>query len=857
MTLDSFRATRSLPGGSRFFSLPAAEAAGAGPLSRLPHASRTLVENLLRHENGRTVTADHIRALAERDTTTSIPFHPERVLLQDASGIPVLADLVALAERAAELGLDPAAVAPRRRMDLVVDHALELDAAGSALAAGLNLDREYDRHADRYRFLRWAQTRFPGLRVVPPGIGICHQLNLEVLADVVTGGPVARFDSVVGTDSHTTMINALSVTGWGVGGIEATAAALGEPILLRVPEVVGVRLTGAIRSGVLATDVALTLAAVLRAHGVVQRIVEFHGPGLAALPVPDRATIANMAPEYGATMAYFPVDARTLDYLGRTGRPAGEIRAYLAAQGILSGIEPDYDDLIELDLTTVDRTLSGPSRPHETLHPGDLRRPTTARRPGELSEGDVVIAAITSCTNTSNPRAMAAAGLLARNAVARGLTVAPWTKTSLTPGSRATAELLRTSGLQSALDKLGFQVAGYGCGTCMGNSGPLRDDLVRQIRARGLSVAAVLSGNRNFPGRIHTDVTHSYLASPPLVVAFALAGRTTIDLDCDPLGTGRDGKPVLLEDIWPSETEIDATVTAAEHRSPGRGASLPMTTDRWQQLPFPAGASYAWDEQETGLIRRPPFADAAACEPLHSGNITGARPLLVLGDDVTTDHISPVGRIQPGSAAGQWLTERGVAPEELGSYSARRLNHEAMLRGGFANPRLRNKLAEGREGGWTRLLPDGDIMPVHAAAAAYARRGTPVVIVAGRSYGVGSARDWAAKVTRLLGVQAVLAQSFERIHRTNLVALGVLPVECPALGGFDADGTEEFDILGLDVGPAVQAPLTVIARRGERVVFEQAALARIDTEVEQTWMRAGGLLPRLLAAPAPVANQSR
>ncbi|TVT16049.1 aconitate hydratase AcnA, partial [Amycolatopsis rhizosphaerae] len=464
-----------------------------------------------------------------------------------------------------------------------------------------------------------------------------------------------------------------------------------------------------------------------------------------------------------------------------------------------------------------------------------------------LSDGDVVIAAITSCTNTSNPRAMAAAGLLARNAVARGLTVAPWTKTSLTPGSRATAELLRAGGLQPALDELGFQVAGFGCGTCMGNSGPLRQDAGRQIRERGLAVSAVLSGNRNFPGRIHPDVTHSYLTSPPLVVAFALAGRTTIDIDRDPLGTGHDGKPVLLADIWPTEEEIDATVATAGRASPGRGASLPLTTDRWQRLPHPRGDGYAW-EGETGMIRRPPFADGEVCAPVR-GNITAARPLLVLGDDVTTDHISPVGRILPASAAGKWLTERGVAEDGLGSYSSRRLNHEVMLRGGFANPRLRNRLVEGHEGGWTRLLPDGDVMPIHSAAAAYARRGTPVIIVAGRSYGAGSARDWAAKVTRLLGVRAVLAQSFERIHRTNLVALGVLPVECPALGGFDADGTEEFDITGLEGGPLVNAPLTVIARRGGRTVFEQAALARIDTEVEQEWMRAGGLLHRLLTAP--------
>ncbi|WP_134667730.1 MULTISPECIES: aconitate hydratase AcnA [unclassified Amycolatopsis] len=839
MTLDSFRALRPLPGGTRFFSLPAAEANGAGPLARLPYSTRVLAENVLRHENGRTVTAEHVRALARRDTAAAIPFHPERVLLQDASGIPVLADLVALAERAAGLGLDPASVAPRKRMDLVVDHALELDTAGSPLAAATNLDREYARHAGRYRFLRWAQTRFPGLRVVPPGIGICHQLNLEVLADVVTPGPLAGFDSVVGTDSHTTMINGLSVAGWGAGGIEATAAALGEPLYLRVPEVVGVRLTGTVRPGVLATDVALTLAALLRTHGVVQRIVEFHGPGLAGLAVPDRATIANMAPEYGATMAYFPADTRTLDYLSATGRPAGPVRDYLAAQGMLYGAEPDYDDVIELDLATVDRTLAGPSRPHQPLRPADLYDPAAARPgSGDLPDGAVVIAAITSCTITSNPRAMAAAGLLARNAVARGLAVAPWTKTSLTPGSQATADLLATAGLQPALDELGFQVAGFGCGTCMGNSGPLRPDVARQIEARDLAVSAVLSGNRNFPGRIHPDVRNAYLASPPLVVAFALAGRTTIDLDREPLGTARDGNPVLLADLWPAEADIDAAAALA---SPG--AFSPMTTDRWQRLPHPDEENYQW-EDETGTIRRPPFADAEIARPVREGDIRGARPLLVLGDGITTDHISPVSRILPDSAAGQWLAERGVAREDLGTYSSRRLNHEVMLRGGFANPRLRNELAGERPGGWTRLLPDGDLVPVHVAAAAYAERGTPAVVVAGHSYGAGSARDWAAKVTRLLGVQAVLARSFERIHRTNLVALGVLPVECPELGAFD--GSEEFDVLGLEHGPLVNAPLTVVVRRGGRAVSEHPAVARVDTGAEDEWMRAGGLLARLL-----------
>lgn len=857
MTVDL---RRPLPGiaDTDFTSLHAAHEI-TGPTQHLPYSTRALLENLLQHLDDHTVTIKHVRALVGGDTSTAIPFFPERILLQDASGIPVLADLVTLRERAMELGVNPTEVAPGRPMDLVVDHALELDTAGTADAAATNVNSEYERHGDRYRFLRWAQTRFPTLRVVPPGIGICHQLNLEVLADVVAVAQhgdrrLARLDSVVGTDSHTTMINGIAVTGWGVGGIEATAAALGQPILITVPGVVGVRLAGALEPGVLAIDVALTLASVLRSHGVVGRIVEFHGPGLARLSVPDRATIANMAPEYGATMAYFPADPRTVDYLVTTGRPAATIttaRAYLNAQGLMHNPDQSacYDEVLMLDLSTVRVTMAGPSRPHQTFSPASLahtvdRGPT--RTAGGLRDGDVVIASITSCTNTSNPRAMAAAGLLARNAVDRGLRTATWTKTSLTPGSRATAELLASSGLQHALDKLGFQIAGFGCGTCMGNSGPLDPDISAQIQHRKLAVAAVLSGNRNFPGRIHPDVTHSYLASPPLVIAMAIAGRTNIDVTQEPLAVDNSGTPVYLHDIWPSDCDIDSVVSAGERSSLGLSGSLPLTTTAWDELEHPDGEHYDWDGQ-AGMIRRPPFADAALSRPIFNGNLHGARPLLLLGDGITTDHISPVARITADSAAGQWLAERGVRPESFGSYSARRLNHDVMLRGGFANPTLQNRLTPDRRGAWTAVQPDGTMLPIHEAAALYASRGIDTIVVAGNLYGAGSARDWAAKVTRLLGIKAVVARSFERIHRTNLVAMGVLPVECPDLRPDDLDGTETFDITGLTATPLTQAPLRVTVHDATTEERQFDARARIDTTVEDTWIRSGGLMAHILA----------
>jgi aconitate hydratase len=858
---------RPLPGhpGTWYVSPAAAQRHLGVDIGSLPRSLRVLAENLLRNCVDPAATIRHLRALAAGEENSSIPFHPGRILLQDASGLPVLADLAVLRERVAAEGLPVEWVATRKRMDLVVDHAVELDAAGSAAARRTNEDREYERHARRFRFLRWCENRIPGLRVVPPGVGICHQLNLEVLADVVhveRDGErnIAAFDTMVGTDSHSTMINALGVVGWGVGGIEATAAALGQPLFVRVPPVVGVRVTGRMRPGVVATDVALRLAAMLREHGVVEKIVEFHGPGLASLSVADRATIANMAPEYGATMAFFPPDTRTLEYLRATGRPADLVADYLRAQGLLSEAgEPEetirFAETCELDLTRIPRTMAGPIRPHQAVSPTEVAentRTTTPDRPG----GRVVIAAITSCTNTANPSALVTAGLLARRAREHGLRVPDWVKTSFTPGSRSAADILAASGLQDDLDALGFQVAGFGCGTCMGNSGPLKDGVSASLAETGERGVAVLSGNRNFPGRIHPDVADSYLASPALVVAAALAGNIGTNLDTDALGHTPDGKAVRLSDLWPKQEEIDEIVREFGTDALRRAATNALTTRRWRELSCPDGPEYEW-EDEAGSIRRPPFADEPFTSPAVSGDIHGAAALLVLGDDVTTDHISPVARITRDSAAGRWLSERGVAATDFGSFSSRRLNHEVMLRGGFANPRLENLLVPGRTGGWTRGLSPTtgerppEPVPVHEAAADFARAGVPAVVVAGHRYGAGSARDWAAKVTRLLGVRAVVARGFERIHRTNLVAMGVLPVECPDLDPAELDAGDRLDLLGV----ATDSPtVEVVLRRRDRVVRRYRGRKRLDNDVEASWLRHGGVVGQLLARLRAAAN---
>jgi len=857
MTTDPFRSLTALPVSDEagaplhYYSLAEAEAHGAGPIADLPWSLKTLVEGILRHQGHPQALPEHVHAVTRRDETAAIPFFPGRVLFQDASGIPVLADMITLLERARAEGLDTSALEPALPLDLVVDHALEVDEYANPEAALRNIDLEYERHRDRYRFLRWAQDRLPGLRVVPPGLGICHQLNLEVLAPVVTatesgGRHVAALDSLVGTDSHTTMINALGVTGWGVGGIEATAAALGQAVMIRVPRVVGIELTGRLAPGVFASDLALTLAEKLRALNVVGAVVEFHGPGLEALSVPDRATVANMAPEYGATMAWFPADRRTIEYLAATGRSPERVHLaeqYLRAQGLFrtpSSPAPRFETGLSIDLASITTTLAGPSRPHDALSPSEV--PTSRGESGPL-DGDIAIAAITSCTNTSNPRSLVAAGLLARNAVAAGLRPPGWTKTSFTPGSRAAADLLASAGLQDHLDRLGFQVAGFGCGTCMGNSGPLSPALSESDRTKDTALAAVLSGNRNFTGRIHPAIAHAYLASPAMVVAYALAGNVRIDVTRDPIGRAEDGTDVTLADLWPSDEEIDAMLAEHEAAALGRDAHRELTTTRWQELEYPRGEHYRWDG-EAGSIRRPPFTDPELTSPTLPGDLT-ARPLLVLGDAVTTDHISPVARVLPDSAAGRWLRERGVGDRALGTFSSRRLNHDVMIRGGFANTRLANLLVPEKQGGWTRTAPGEEPVPVHEAAEYHRRQGTPVVVVAGELYGAGSARDWAAKVTRLLGIRAVLARSFERIHRTNLVAMGVLPIQWQGPAPETFDGSEEIDLLGLaDLGSTTE--ITVRVRRAGEIVWQGTALCRIDTPLEWEWLRAGGLFGHLL-----------
>ncbi|MFI9625842.1 aconitate hydratase AcnA [Streptomyces sp. NPDC052042] len=859
-----------IPGFDRIdhVSLPAAEAAGAGPISRLPYSLRILVEHVLRQTADSRDAAASVAAITRRGPDSdTVPFLPRRILMQDASGLPVLADLLALQAAVRERGGNPQRVRPRLPMDLVVDHAVEVDHWGTPRAAEQNLALEMERHKDRYRFLRWAQTRLTGLRIIPPGAGICHQLNLEKLAEVVSvtsddhGRPLAGFDSVLGTDSHTTMINALSVFGWGVGGIEATGAALGEPNALKVPDVIGLRLTGSLQPGVLATDLALSLTAMLREHGVVQKIVEFCGPGLHRLSVPDRATISNMAPEYGATMAFFPADEATLAYLRATGRAdehVALVRAYLEAQGMLRSShtpEPDFNDVIEFDLSTVRATVAGPHRPNQKLTLSQVPSYFTAltgQRDGRaLANGDVVIASITSCTNTSNPRALVAAGLLARNAIRKGLSAAPLVKTSFAPGSRSAGELLTATGLQRSLDQLGFHVVGHGCTTCMGNSGPLDPAVEQAVREQELEVAAVISGNRNFEGRIHPSVKLGYLASPPLVVAFALAGTVAVNLETAAIGQDPDGQDVHLSDLWPSDAEIDEVIATGSanrsgHRLPGEPRHIELSL--WDSIDHPTSEDYDWDSEE-GFIRKPPFFDDSLARPLVTGDIRGARPLLVLGDAVTTDHISPVSRITAGSAAGNWLGERGVPAHRFASFSARRLNHDVMVRGAFANPRLHNLLLD-TEGGRTRLFPEGTVLPVSAAAALYAERREPAVVVAGYGYGAGSARDWAAKATRLLGVHAVIARSFERIHRTNLAAMGILPLQLPPDAVLDISGEETFDLIGAEnaLQPGGRANLRVF--KDGRLLIEVTLLSSVMTQDETVWLSHGGLLPKILAEAA-------
>jgi aconitate hydratase len=884
--LDSFSTTADIrvegrPVGIR--SLAALERAGHPRVARLPFALRILLENLLRHEDGRFVRAADIAALADWDPAKKarkeIAFTPARVLLQDFTGVPAVVDLAAMRDAVARLGGDPARINPLQPVELVIDHSVQVDYYGRPDAFGLNADLEFSRNRERYVFLRWGQSALANFRVVPPDTGIVHQVNLEYLARVVfeaveDGRAVAYPDTLVGTDSHTTMVNGLGVVGWGVGGIEAEACMLGQPISMLVPEVLGVRLSGRLPEGVTATDLVLTITERLRKHGVVGKFVEFYGPGLAHLSIADRATLSNMCPEYGATVAVFPIDRMTLDYLRLTGRDERRValvEAYAKAQGLFLGpdaVEADYADRLDVDLAAIEPSLAGPRRPQDrvplartresfdaaldTLRKGKQRggAAPAGAAPSGLDDGAVVIAAITSCTNTSNPSVMLAAGLLARKAVERGLRVKPWVKTSLAPGSRAVSDYLAAAGLTPYLDQLGFALVGYGCTTCIGNSGPLPTEVGAEVEARDLVVASVLSGNRNFEGRIQPQVRANYLASPPLVVAYALAGTLRIDLTTEPIGRDASGRDVYLRDIWPSGREIQAARAGAVNAGSFRKAYADVFAGdaRWQGLQVPAGDRYDWVEEST-YIRHPPFFEGLSASPAPVADIAGARVLALLGDSVTTDHISPAGSIRPDSPAGQYLIGHGVKPQEFNSYGARRGNHEVMVRGTFANIRLRNQMAPGTEGGWTRHLPDGVQMAIYDAAMRYRDEGVPLLVIAGREYGSGSSRDWAAKGTLLLGVRAVVAQSFERIHRSNLVNMGVLPLqfkEGESAATLGLTGDESYDIAGLGTSLAPMSDLVVRARAADGKATSFTVTARIDTPEELAAFTAGGILPHVL-----------
>jgi aconitate hydratase len=881
---DTLNARRTLSVGDRtyaYFDLGAVGRAGLGDISRLPFSLKILLENLLRCEDGRSVTVDDIAAMAKwlatRTSDREIAFRPARVLMQDFTGVPAVVDLAAMRDAMVARGGDPARINPLVPVDLVIDHSVTVDSFGTARSFGANVALEYERNRERYEFLRWGQAAFDNFRVVPPGTGICHQVNLENLAQVVwtrddDGTTFAYPDTLVGTDSHTTMVNGLAVLGWGVGGIEAEAAMLGQPISMLIPEVVGVRLTGGLREGTTATDLVLTVTQMLRKHGVVGKFVEFCGPGLATLTLADQATIANMAPEYGATCGFFPVSKATLDYLTFTGRDPDRVRlveAYAKTQGLWrddTTPDPTFTDRLELDLGTVEPALAGPRRPQDRVPlsraaaafaedlpslsgRGERRSVAVSGSNYALKDGDVVIAAITSCTNTSNPGVLVGAGLLARNARRRGLGVKPWVKTSFAPGSQVVSDYLEASGLQTDLDALGFNLVGYGCTTCIGNSGPLPEPIADAITAGDLTVAAVLSGNRNFEGRVHPQTRANYLASPPLVVAYAIAGSMDVDLLNDPLGTGEEGQPVHLQEIWPTNHDIQAVIDEA--LSPEmyrrRYENVFLGDDNWQKIGVAAGQTYAWQADST-YVRRPSFFEDTA--PQGFSDIVGARSLAILGDSVTTDHISPAGSIKKDSPAGSYLVGHGVAPSEFNSYGARRGNHEVMMRGTFANIRIRNELAPGTEGGVTRHMPDGTVMPIHDAAMLYQSEGVPLVVIAGKEYGTGSSRDWAAKGTRLLGIKAVIAESFERIHRSNLVGMGVLPLQFKdGIGRRDLalDGSELFDVTGLDGAVRPRMDLTVTVRRADGAISSFPVLCRIDTLEEIDYYRSGGILQYVVA----------
>jgi aconitate hydratase len=885
MSLDTFKVRRAHTIGSTtfdFFSLPALAARdGFHGVDRLPFSLKILLENLLRREDGSSVTSKDIIALATgAHHEAEISFMPARVLLQDFTGVPCVVDLAAMRDGMVALGGNPERVNPLQPVELVIDHSVQVDYFGRVDALALNAGLEYERNRERYVFLRWGQTAFRNFRVVPPETGIVHQVNIEYLARVVCreaagGRTVAYPDSVFGTDSHTTMVNGLGVVGWGVGGIEAEAAMLGEPSSMLIPPVVGCRLSGRLRPGATATDLVLTITEALRKKGVVGAFVEFFGTGLEHLTVADRVTLGNMCPEYGATVAMFPIDDRTLEYLRLTGREPADVafvEAYAKAQGLFrtsTSPEAAYADTLSLDLGAVEPSLAGPRRPQDRVAltaakasfaeslpdlmkaakkgPAPARGSVAVLEGTEVEHGSVVIAAITSCTNTSNPSVMIGAGLLAKKAVERGLTRKPWVKTSLAPGSKVVTDYLAKAGLQSPLDALGFNLVGYGCTTCIGNSGPLPEAIAAEVRDRGLVVCAVLSGNRNFEGRIQQDVRANYLASPPLVVAYALAGSLNVDLTTEPLGTGRDGRPVFLADIWPSEEEIQQTMLTAVSAEMFRRqyATVFDGDERWQQLPVPTGDRFAWQADST-YVRRPPFLEGITREPVPLAHIRQARVLALLGDSITTDHISPAGSIKADSPAGKYLIAHGVSPKDFNSYGSRRGNHEVMVRGTFANVRLKNHLAPGTEGGWTTYQPDGEVMTIFDASMKYREAGIPTIVFAGKEYGAGSSRDWAAKGPMLLGVKAVIAESFERIHRSNLVNMGVLPLEFPAgttAGSWGLTGHEVYDLEGSGPSIALRGQVAVRAHRTGGPVVTFQARVRIDTPEELAAFRHGGILP--------------
>lgn len=905
-SLDSLRTLKTLQIDDKtyhYFSLPEA-AKSLGDLDKLPMSLKVLLENLLRWEDNKTVTGADLKAIAawlkERQSDREIQYRPARVLMQDFTGVPAVVDLAAMRAAVAKAGGDPQRINPLSPVDLVIDHSVMVDKFGNADAFEQNVDIEMQRNGERYAFLRWGQSAFDNFSVVPPGTGICHQVNLEYLGRTVwtkdeDGRTYAFPDTLVGTDSHTTMINGLGVLGWGVGGIEAEAAMLGQPVSMLIPEVIGFKLTGKLKEGITATDLVLTVTQMLRKKGVVGKFVEFYGDGLADLPLADRATIANMAPEYGATCGFFPVDEVTLDYLRLSGRPTQTVKlveAYTKAQGLWrnAGQEPVFTDSLALDMGSVEASLAGPKRPQDRValpNVGqafsdflDLQFKPTNKEEGRLESeggggvavgnadlvgetdyeydghtyrlknGAVVIAAITSCTNTSNPSVMMAAGLVAKKAVEKGLTRKPWVKTSLAPGSKVVTDYYKAAGLTQYLDKLGFDLVGYGCTTCIGNSGPLPEPIEKAIQKADLAVASVLSGNRNFEGRVHPLVKTNWLASPPLVVAYALAGTVRIDISSEPLGNDQDGKPVYLKDIWPSSQEIaDAVAQVTTGMFHKEYAEVFAGDEQWQAIEVPQAATYVWQKDST-YIQHPPFFDDIAGPLPVIKDAQGANVLALLGDSVTTDHISPAGNIKADSPAGRYLREQGVEPRDFNSYGSRRGNHEVMMRGTFANIRIRNEMLGGEEGGNTLYIPTGEKMAIYDASMKYQASGTPLVVIAGQEYGTGSSRDWAAKGTNLLGVKAVIAESFERIHRSNLVGMGVLPLQFKLDQNRKAlklTGKEKIDILGLTGAEIVpRMNLTLVITREDGSSEKVEVLCRIDTLNEVEYFKAGGILHYVL-----------